>query len=85
MSEHVYLLTIGLPLLAVLLIVGMRALASIQTAKVRFDTEASYRALAEKALAAQTDAARALLAIEAAMADMQTRLASVERILKEVE
>ncbi len=85
MSEHVYFLTIGLPLLAILLIVGMRTVASVQTARARFDTEQSYKALAENAVAAQARAAAALAAIEASMADMQARLASVEKILKEVE
>jgi ABC-type Fe3+-hydroxamate transport system substrate-binding protein len=85
MSEHVYLLTIGLPVLAVLLIAGMRTLASIHTAKARLNTEESYRALAEKALAAQTEAAAALVSIDASMADVKARLASVEKILKEVE
>lgn len=85
MSEHVYFLTIGLPLLAILLIVGMRTLASVQTARVRFNTEESYRALADQAVAAQTKAAVALGAIEASVADVQARLASVEKILKEVE
>jgi Tfp pilus assembly protein PilV len=85
MSEHVYFLTIGLPLLALLLIVGMRTLASVQTASVRAETEASYQALAEKALAAQTETATALASIEASVAEMKARLVSVERILKEVE
>ena len=85
MSEHVYLLTIGLPLLALLLIIGMRTLASIQTARARAETDASYKALAEQTLAAQTETATALASIEGALGELRARMVSVERILKEVE
>jgi len=78
MSEHIYLLTIGLPLATVLLIFGMRYLAAMKQARIRYDNEESYRALAEKAVAAQAETA-------AALADLKARVASIEKVLKEVE
>jgi len=78
MSEHIYLLTIGLPLATVLLIFGMRYLAAMKQARIRYDNEESYRELAEKAVAAQAETAVAL-------ADLKARVASIEKVLKEVE
>ena len=71
MSESVYFLTLGLPLATILIVFGMR-----------------YRALV---LQARTQAAgnpvntAALEKIAATLADVQARLAGIEKILKAVE
>jgi len=70
-SEHLYLLTICLPLGTILLVFGMRYLAIIRQAKAKTDQDEAYRALAEST--------------RAAMADMQARLEGIEKILKDVE
>ena len=70
MSEHIFLLTIGLPLATVLLIFGMKYLAQIQQARARL---------------AGDEAMRRLAAIDASLTDVKTRLAAVEKILREVE
>jgi hypothetical protein len=85
MHEHVYLLTIGLPLLTILLVFGMRYYAAVQQAKARLANDDAYRAIAEKAASAQADTANALAAMNATLADLKSRLAAVEKILKEVE
>jgi Tfp pilus assembly protein PilO len=85
MHEHVYLLTIGLPLLTILLVFGMRYYAAVQQAKARLANDDAYRAVAEKAVSAQADTANALAAMNATLADLKSRLAAVEKILKEVE
>jgi hypothetical protein len=85
MSEHIYLLTIGLPLATVLLIFGMRYFAAVQQAKARLADDDNYRAIAAKTAAAQADCVHTLAAVNAALADLQTRLAKVEMILKQVE
>lgn len=71
MSEHLYLLTICLPLGTILLVFGMRYLAAVRQAKAKTDEDAAYRALAESTRAALTE--------------MQARLEGIETILKAVE
>lgn len=71
MSDHIYLLTICLPLGAIVLVFGMRSLASVRQAKAKLDHDQAYRLLAEST--------------RAALGDMQTRLDAIEKILKDVE
>ncbi len=85
MSESLYLLTICLPLGTILLIFGMRYLSAVQQAKARLANDEAYRQIAAKAAAAQAETATALSSIDAALADLRSRLAAVEKILKEVE
>ncbi len=85
MSEHIYLLTIGLPLATVLLVFAMRYVSAIQQAKARLANEDAYRQIAEKSATAQSETAAALIAIQAALTDVRTRLTAVEKILKDVE
>jgi uncharacterized membrane protein len=77
MSATLYLTTICLPLATLLLIFGMRYHASIQRSKARLAHDDAYRQIAEKAVADQAVAAAALALIE-------TRLAAIEKVLKDV-
>lgn len=74
MSAAIYVTTLSLPLATALLIFGMRYYALIQQAKARLAGDEAYRQLVEKVAADQTTA---LTAIE-------TRLAAIEKILKDV-
>lgn len=47
--------------------------------------EAAYRTLAERSIRAQEDAAEQLAHVHENVADLKTRVASIERILKDVE
>lgn len=85
MSEHLYLLTICLPLGTILLVFGMRYYSAVQQAKARLANGEAYRQIAEKAVAAESENATALSSIQAALADVRTRLTAIEKILKEVE
>lgn len=78
MAEHVYLLTLLLPLATVLIIFGMKYYAAVQQAKARLASDDAYRQVAEQAAAAQAETA-------AALADLKIRLATIEKILREVE
>jgi hypothetical protein len=78
MSPTIYLLTICLPLATVLLIFLMKYIASMVQSRARLANDEAYRELAAKATSAQADTARAL-------ADLQTRMGALEKILKEVE
>jgi predicted negative regulator of RcsB-dependent stress response len=85
MSEHLFLLSICLVLGTILLVFGMRAFSAIQHAKVRNASDAGYRQIAEKAVAAASENTTALSSIQAALADVRTRLTAIEKVLKEVE
>ena len=78
MSPTIYLLTICLPLGTLLLIFGMKYAASIQQSRAKMANDEAYQELAAKATSAQADTARAL-------ADLQSRMGALEKILKEVE
>ena len=85
MSEHLFLLSICLVLGTILLVFGMRAFSAIQQAKVRNASDATYRQIAEKAVAAASENTTALSSIQTALADVRTRLTAIEKVLKEVE
>ena len=85
MSESVFLLSISLVLVTILLVFGMRAFSALQQAKVRNESDEAYRQIAEKAVAAASENTTALSSIQAALADVRTRLTAIEKVLKEVE
>ena len=80
-----FLVTISLPLLTILLVFGMRSYAAVQQAKARLGGEEAFRQVAEASVAAQSETATRLAAIDASLTDVKARLASVETILKTVE
>lgn len=85
MSEHLYLLSIGLFFGTILLVFGIRAFSAIQQAKVRNASDAAYRQIAEKAVTSASENTASLAFIQASLADVRTRLAAIEKVLKEVE
>ncbi len=85
MSEFVYFFTICLPLGTVLIIFGMKYFSAMQQAKARLANDEAYRQIAAQAGAVQAQTAATLVAIEAALADLKTRVAAMEKILKDVE
>jgi hypothetical protein len=78
-------LTLVLPLATILIVFRRRNDAAVQQASARLANEDSYRQLAEGALAAQSQIAVKLAAVEANLSDVRTRMAAVETILKAVE
>jgi len=71
MSESVYFLTICLPLATILIVFGMRYRALVLQARAQAAGNAANVAALEK--------------IADALADVQARLAGIEKILKQVE
>jgi hypothetical protein len=84
MSEHLYLISIGLVFGTILVIFGMRYYSAIQQARARFEHGDAYRQVAEKGATAQAEAATSLSAIQASLADINARMTAVEKILKDV-
>jgi signal transduction histidine kinase len=85
MDPHIFLTVISLPFVTILLVFGMKYFSAIQQAKARSANDEAYRQLAAQVVAAQADTAATLAAIDTSLADLKTRLAALEKILKEVE
>lgn len=84
MSTPVFFVSISLVLGTVLAVFAMRYLATVTQARARLTEDNAYRLIAERALSTQAQTATALDAMSATLADVQARLASVEKMLKEV-
>jgi hypothetical protein len=78
MTTDVYFAAFFFPSLAFVLIYLMKYIAAVKQARVRADSDDDYRALALKLAASQAE-------VSAQLADVQARLAGLEKILKEVE
>lgn len=85
MSENVFYAAFFFPAAAAVLIFFMKYISEILQARVRLAQDEAYRALAAQAIAAQTEAARTLSVQGETLSAVQSRLAEVERILKDVE
>lgn len=85
MSEHIYLISIGLFFGTLLLIFGMKYFSDLRQGRSRVMSEDAYRELAKKALTAQSETANSLFAIQTQLVEIKTRLGAVETILKAVE
>ena len=85
MSEPTFFLAISLVLGTILLVFGMKYLSGAYQARSRIKGEDAYRELAEKAVTAQSRNAASLSSMESELSNIVTRLAAVEKILKEVE
>lgn len=78
MSENAFFSAFFFPAAAVVLVFFMKYVSAVLQARVRLGQDEAYRELATKAATAQTETA-------AALAQLQTRLAVIEKILKDVE
>jgi hypothetical protein len=85
MPIWLYLLTIGLFLGTILLVFGMKYFAAIFQARARVANDAAYRAIAEKAMAVQSENQAALSSIRAELAKVVASLAKVEKILQQID
>lgn len=84
MAEHVYLLTLILPLATILAVFGMKYGSAAVQAWATKSGEQQYRALAEQALAVQQENAATLASMKHDLVKLSASVASVETILKQV-
>jgi hypothetical protein len=78
--------TIGVFALVISVVtVGMWQLAATWRARVVLARESEYRTLADRSTLVQESTERQLAELGGRLAEVQTRLQSVERVLKEVE
>lgn len=87
MTDHgnIFFLLTVLGLAVVLIIFGMKYFSAGRHARLRFAGEGSYRELAERAVASQSASATALATVQSDLADVRTKLAAIEKVLRQVE
>jgi hypothetical protein len=85
MPEYLYLLTLLLPLATLLIIFGFKYGSAAYQAHARNAGDTAYRDLAQNAATAQSATASSLAAVQAELAQITTSLATVVKILKDVE
>jgi hypothetical protein len=87
MSEHIesiFLAAFFFPAAAAVLVFFMKYVSAVLQARVRLAQDEAYREIATKAAVAQTETAAALSSFGTALAEIKSRLAVVEKILKDV-
>lgn len=84
MSTTVFFATQIIMFGTVLTIFAMKYFSATRQAQARIAADDAYRKLAEKSASAESDSAAALVAIRADLADAKSRLAAIEKVLKEV-
>ena len=85
MSENSFLAAFFFPAVAAVLIFVMKYVSDVLQARVRLAQDEAYRAVAAKAASAQAETAAVLASFGTALADIQSRLAEITKILKDVE
>ncbi len=77
--------SIGVPILAVMVIFAMRYALQAFQARTRMAADDQYKALAERTAAAQAETAASLAVVKAQLADIAASLALVQKVLQQVE
>lgn len=85
MSPTIYFISMGAVLGTIILVFGIRFLQASAVAGADAAHTDAYHKLASDAVTAQAGNAATLSAIQSELAEIKTRMASVEKILKAVE
>ena len=83
--ETIFLAAFFFPSAAAVLVFFMKYVSAVLQARVRLGQDEAYRDLAAKAAATQAEVAVALSSFAKVLEEIQSRLAVVEKILKDVE
>jgi hypothetical protein len=84
-TESIFLAAFFFPSAAAVLVFFMKYVSAVLQARVRLGQDEAYRELAAKAAVTQAEMAAALSSLGTVLAAIQSRLAVVEKILKDVE
>jgi len=79
-----YLLTLILPLITILIVFGMKYWSQATQSRATQASADAFRALSEKAIAAQQDSAASLEAVRADVVRLTASINAIENILKQV-
>ncbi len=85
MSILQYLIFVSPLVITILVVFGMKYFSAMFQARARLANDALYQALAEKAVAAQAENQALLAGIRADLSKFGASLATVERILQQVD
>ena len=85
MTTTEYLIFVSPLVVTILVVFGMKYFSALFQARSRIANDALYRALAEKAVAAQAENQAVLAAIRSDLTRFASSLATVEKILQQVE
>jgi len=87
MADHAntFLLVTILVLITLVLLFGMKYFSAARQAMFRAASDDSLRQLAEMSATAQAASAASLTAVQSDVAEVKTRLAAIEKLLREVE
>lgn len=85
MPENAFYALFFFPAAAVVLVFFMKYVSAVLQARVRLGQDEAYREIANKAAAAQAETATALSSFGRSLLEIQSRIAAVEKILKDVE
>lgn len=80
----IFLLVTILVLVTILLMSAMKFFSAARQARLRTTGEDGYRDLAGRAVKAQEESAASLATLKTSVSDIDARLASVEKVLKDV-
>jgi hypothetical protein len=83
--ETIFLAAFFFPSAAAVLVFFMKYVSAVLQARVRLGQDEAYRDLAAKAAATQAELVVALSSFAKVLGEIQSRLAVVEKILKDVE
>ena len=85
MSENMFFAAFFFPAAAAVIVFFMKYVSAVLQARVRLAQDEAYRAIATQAATAQAETAAAVSSLGVTLADIQSRLSMLEKILKEVE
>jgi hypothetical protein len=85
MSASVFYAAFFFPSAAIVLVFFMKYISAVLQARVRLGQDEAYRELATKATNSQAETRAALVSVGTALADIQSRITVIEKILKDVE
>jgi hypothetical protein len=83
--ESIFLAAFFFPSAAAVLVFFMKYVSAVLQARVRLGQDEAYRELAAKAAVTQAEMTATLSSFGTVLAEIQSRLAVVEKILKDVE
>jgi Tfp pilus assembly protein PilO len=84
-TQNIWFAAFFFPCAAAVVVFFMKYVSAVLQARARVRQDEAYRELAARAAGTQAETAAALSALAKVLAEMQSRLAVVEKILKEVE
>ena len=85
MSENAFYAALFFPAAAAVIVFFMKYVSAVLQARVKLGQDAAYRELAVNAAQAQATTAAALVALGTTLAEIQSRMSVIEKILKDVE